>query len=395
MTRVVLAKAYRTPIGVFGGAFKDIPAYDLGATVIKHIVANTGIDTNEINEVIMGNVLQAGQGQNPARIASIKGGLSEATPAFTLNKVCGSGLKAIQLAYQSIVAGDNEVVIAGGMESMSQSPMLLKNGRFGFKMGNQALEDSMVSDGLIDKFNDYHMGITAENLVEKYGISREEQDQFAAQSQQKAAHAQETGGFDAEIVPVEVPQRKGDPIIVSQDEGIRQGTTADKLGKLRPAFKKDGSVTAGNASGINDGAAAMLVMTEEKAKALGVKPIAVLDSFGTSGVDPSIMGIGPVEAVRQALKRSNKSVSDIDVFELNEAFASQSLAVDRELQLPQDKVNVKGGAIALGHPIGASGARILVTLLHQLNETTKTGIASLCIGGGQGIATVVSRYEEG
>ncbi|MFL1624056.1 acetyl-CoA C-acetyltransferase [Staphylococcus capitis] len=394
MTRVVLAEAYRTPIGVFGGAFKDVPAYDLGATVIKHIVANTGIDTNEINEVIMGNVLQAGQGQNPARIASIKGGLSEATPSFTLNKVCGSGLKAIQLAYQSIVAGDNEVVIAGGMESMSQSPMLLKNGRFGFKMGNQALEDSMVSDGLTDKFNDYHMGITAENLVEKYGISREEQDQFAAQSQQKAAHAQETGGFDAEIVPVEVPQRKGDPIIVSQDEGIRQGTTADKLGKLRPAFKKDGSVTAGNASGINDGAAAMLVMTEEKAKALGVKPIAVLDSFGTSGVDPSIMGIGPVEAVRQALKRSNESVSDIDVFELNEAFASQSLAVDRELQLPQDKVNVKGGAIALGHPIGASGARILVTLLHQLNEATKTGIASLCIGGGQGIATVVSRYEE-
>ena len=260
-------------------------------------------------------------------------------------------------------------------------------------MGNQALEDSMVSDGLTDKFNDYHMGITAENLVEKYGITREEQDQFAAHSQQKAEHAQETGGFDAEIVPVEVPQRKGEPVVVSQDEGIRPGTTAEKLSHLRPAFKKDGSVTAGNASGINDGAAAMLVMTEEKAKALGVKPIAVLESFGTSGVDPSVMGIGPVEAVRQALKRSGKTASDIDVFELNEAFASQSLAVDRELQLPQDKVNVKGGAIALGHPIGASGARILVTLLHQLNETTQNGLASLCIGGGQGIAILVSHYD--
>ena len=385
MSRIVLAEAYRTPIGVFGGAFKDIPAYELGATVIRQILEHSQIDPNEINEVILGNVLQAGQGQNPARIAAV--------PSFTVNKVCGSGLKAIQLAYQSIVAGDNEIVIAGGMESMSQSPMLLKNSRFGFKMGNQTLEDSMIADGLTDKFNDYHMGITAENLVEQYQISRKEQDQFAFDSQQKASRAQQAGVFDAEIVPVEVPQRKGDPLIISQDEGIRPQTTIDKLAQLRPAFKKDGSVTAGNASGINDGAAAMLVMTEDKAKALGLQPIAVLDSFGASGVAPSIMGIGPVEAIHKALKRSNKVINDVDIFELNEAFAAQSIAVNRELQLPQDKVNVNGGAIALGHPIGASGARTLVSLLHQLSDAKPTGVASLCIGGGQGIATVVSKYE--
>ena len=386
MSRIVLAEAYRTPIGVFGGVFKDIPAYELGATVIRQILEHSQIDPNEINEVILGNVLQAGQGQNPARIAAIHGGVPEAVPSFTVNKVCGSGLKAIQLAYQSIV-------IAGGMESMSQSPMLLKNSRFGFKMGNQTLEDSMIADGLTDKFNDYHMGITAENLVEQYQISRKEQDQFAFDSQQKASRAQQAGVFDAEIVPVEVPQRKGDPLIISQDEGIRPQTTIDKLAQLRPAFKKDGSVTAGNASGINDGAAAMLVMTEDKAKALGLQPIAVLDSFGASGVAPSIMGIGPVEAIHKALKRSNKVINDVDIFELNEAFAAQSIAVNRELQLPQDKVNVNGGAIALGHPIGASGARTLVSLLHQLSDAKPTGVASLCIGGGQGIATVVSKYE--
>ena len=384
MSRIVLAEAYRTPIGVFGGVFKDIPAYELGATVIRQILEHRQIDPNEINEVILGNVLQAGQGQNPARIAAIHGGVPEAVPSFTVNKVCGSGLKAIQLAYQSIV---------GGMESMSQSPMLLKNSRFGFKMGNQTLEDSMIADGLTDKFNDYHMGITAENLVEQYQISRKEQDQFAFDSQQKASRAQQAGVFDAEIVPVEVPQRKGDPLIISQDEGIRPQTTIDKLAQLRPAFKKDGSVTAGNASGINDGAAAMLVMTEDKAKALGLQPIAVLDSFGASGVAPSIMGIGPVEAIHKALKRSNKVINDVDIFELNEAFAAQSIAVNRELQLPQDKVNVNGGAIALGHPIGASGARTLVSLLHQLSDAKPTGVASLCIGGGQGIATVVSKYE--
>ncbi|MDG5130679.1 acetyl-CoA C-acetyltransferase [Staphylococcus aureus] len=393
MTRVVLAAAYRTPIGVFGGAFKDVPAYDLGATLIEHIIKETGLNPSEINEVIIGNVLQAGQGQNPARIAAMKGGLLETVPAFTVNKVCGSGLKSIQLAYQSIVTGENDIVLAGGMENMSQSPMLVNNSRFGFKMGHQSMVDSMVYDGLTDVFNQYHMGITAENLVEQYGISREEQDTFAVNSQQKAVRAQQNGGFDSEIVPVSIPQRKGEPIVVSKDEGVRENVSVEKLSRLRPAFKKDGTVTAGNASGINDGAAMMLVMSEDKAKELNIEPLAVLDGFGSHGVDPSIMGIAPVGAVEKALKRSEKELSDIDVFELNEAFAAQSLAVDRELKLPPEKVNVKGGAIALGHPIGASGARVLVTLLHQLNDEVETGLTSLCIGGGQAIAAVVSKYK--
>ncbi|MBU9783735.1 acetyl-CoA C-acetyltransferase [Staphylococcus aureus] len=393
MTRVVLAAAYRTPIGVFGGAFKDVPAYDLGATLIEHIIKETGLNPSEINEVIIGNVLQAGQGQNPARIAAMKGGLPETVPVFTVNKVCGSGLKSIQLAYQSIVTGENDIVIAGGMENMSQSPMLVNNSRFGFKMGHQSMVDSMVYDGLTDVFNQYHMGITAENLVEQYGISREEQDTFAVNSQKKAANAQQNGGFDSEIVPVSIPQRKGEPIVVTKDEGVRENVSVEKLSRLRPAFKKDGTVTAGNASGINDGAAMMLVMSEDKAKELNIEPLAVLDGFGSHGVDPSIMGIAPVGAVEKALKRSKKELSDIDVFELNEAFAAQSLAVDRELKLPPEKVNVKGGAIALGHPIGASGARVLVTLLHQLNDEVETGLTSLCIGGGQAIAAVVSKYK--
>lgn len=393
MTRVVLAAAYRTPIGVFGGAFKDVPAYDLGATLIEHIIKETGLNPSEINEVIIGNVLQAGQGQNPARIAAMKGGLPETVPAFTVNKVCGSGLKSIQLAYQSIVTGENDIVLAGGMENMSQSPMLVNNSRFGFKMGHQSMVDNMVYDGLTDVFNQYHMGITAENLVEQYGISREEQDAFAVNSQQKAVRAQQNGGFDSEIVPVSIPQRKGEPIVVSKDEGVRGDASVEKLSRLRPAFKKDGTVTAGNASGINDGAAMMLVMSEDKAKELDIEPLAVLDGFGSHGVDPSIMGIAPVGAVEKALKRSKKELSDIDVFELNEAFAAQSLAVDRELKLPPEKVNVKGGAIALGHPIGASGARVLVTLLHQLNDEVETGLTSLCIGGGQAIAAVVSKYK--
>lgn len=372
MTRVVLAAAYRTPIGVFGGAFKDVPAYDLGATLIEHIIKETGLNPSEINEVIIGNVLQAGQGQNPARIAAMKGGLPETVPAFTVNKVCGSGLKSIQLAYQSIVTGENDIVLAGGMENMSQSPMLVNNSRFGFKMGHQSMVDSMVYDGLTDVFNQYHMGITAENLVEQYGISREEQDTFAVNSQQKAVRAQQNGEFDSEIVPVSIPQRKGEPIVVTKDEGVRENVSVEKLSRLRPAFKKDGTVTAGNASGINDGAAMMLVMSEDKAKELNIEPLAVLDGFGSHGVDPSIMGIAPVGAVEKALKRSKKELSDIDVFELNEAFAAQSLAVDRELKLPPEKVNVKGGAIALGHPIGASGARVLVTLLHQLNDEVET-----------------------
>ncbi|UXV56005.1 acetyl-CoA C-acetyltransferase [Staphylococcus aureus] len=393
MTRVVLAAAYRTPIGVFGGAFKDVPAYDLGATLIEHIIKETGLNPSEINEVIIGNVLQAGQGQNPARIAAMKGGLPETVPAFTVNKVCGSGLKSIQLAYQSIVTGENDIVLAGGMENMSQSPMLVNNSRFGFKMGHQSMVDSMVYDGLTEVFNQYHMGITAENLVEQYGISREEQDTFAVNSQQKAVRAQQNGEFDSEIVPVSIPQRKGEPIVVTKDEGVRENVSVEKLSRLRPAFKKDGTVTAGNASGINDGAAMMLVMSEDKAKELNIEPLAVLDGFGSHGVDPSIMGIAPVGAVEKALKRSKKELSDIDVFELNEAFAAQSLAVDRELKLPPEKVNVKGGAIALGHPIGASGARVLVTLLHQLNDEVETGLTSLCIGGGQAIAAVVSKYK--
>ncbi|EOB6909365.1 TPA: acetyl-CoA C-acetyltransferase [Staphylococcus aureus] len=393
MTRVVLAAAYRTPIGVFGGAFKDVPAYDLVATLIEHIIKETGLNPSEIDEVIIGNVLQAGQGQNPARIAAMKGGLPETVPAFTVNKVCGSGLKSIQLAYQSIVTGENDIVLAGGMENMSQSPMLVNNSRFGFKMGHQSMVDSMVYDGLTDVFNQYHMGITAENLVEQYGISREEQDTFAVNSQQKAVRAQQNGEFDSEIVPVSIPQRKGEPIVVTKDEGVRENVSVEKLSRLRPAFKKDGTVTAGNASGINDGAAMMLVMSEDKAKELNIEPLAVLDGFGTHGVDPSIMGIAPVGAVEKALKRSKKELSDIDVFELNEAFAAQSLAVDRELKLPPEKVNVKGGAIALGHPIGASGARVLVTLLHQLNDEVETGLTSLCIGGGQAIAAVVSKYK--
>ncbi|MCQ1075770.1 acetyl-CoA C-acetyltransferase [Staphylococcus aureus] len=393
MTRVVLAAAYRTPIGVFGGAFKDVPAYDLGATLIEHIIKETGLNPSEIDEVIIGNVLQAGQGQNPARIAAMKGGLPETVPAFTVNKVCGSGLKSIQLAYQSIVTGENDIVLAGGMENMSQSPMLVNNSRFGFKMGHQSMVDSMVYDGLTDVFNQYHMGITAENLVEQYGISREEQDTFAVNSQQKAVRAQQNGEFDSEIVPVSIPQRKGEPIVVTKDEGVRENVSVEKLSRLRPAFKKDGTVTAGNASGINDGAAMMLVMSEDEAKELNIEPLAVLDGFGSHGVDPSIMGIAPVGAVEKALKRSKKELSDIDVFELNEAFAAQSLAVDRELKLPPEKVNVKGGAIALGHPIGASGARVLVTLLHQLNDEVETGLTSLCIGGGQAIAAVVSKYK--
>ncbi|HDA7333214.1 TPA: acetyl-CoA C-acetyltransferase [Staphylococcus aureus] len=393
MTRVVLAAAYRTPIGVFGGAFKDVPAYDLGATLIEHIIKETGLNPSEIDEVIIGNVLQAGQGQNPARIAAMKGGLPETVPAFTVNKVCGSGLKSIQLAYQSIVTGENDIVLAGGMENMSQSPMIVNNSRFGFKMGHQSMVDSMVYDGLTDVFNQYHMGITAENLVEQYGISREEQDTFAVNSQQKAVRAQQNGEFDSEIVPVSIPQRKGEPILVTKDEGVRENVSVEKLSRLRPAFKKDGTVTAGNASGINDGAAMMLVMSEDKAKELNIEPLAVLDGFGSHGVDPSIMGIAPVGAVEKALKRSKKELSDIDVFELNEAFAAQSLAVDRELKLPPEKVNVKGGAIALGHPIGASGARVLVTLLHQLNDEVETGLTSLCIGGGQAIAAVVSKYK--
>lgn len=389
---VVIVSAVRTAIGSFLGTLKDLPAVDLGAKVIEEALTQAGIANEEVDEVIMGNVLQAGLGQNPSRQAAIKAGLSESVPALTINKVCGSGLKAVHLARQAIVAGDADVIIAGGMENMSQAPYLLKDGREGFKMGDKTVVDSMVSDGLWCAFNDYHMGITAENLCDRYEISREEQDTFAAKSQEKAAAAIEAGKFKDEIVPVEIPQRKGDPIVFDTDEYVRQGTTAEQLGKLRPAFKRDGTVTAGNASGINDGAAAFVVMSKKKADELGLTPLATISANANAGVDPAVMGIGPVQAVKNALERASLSLEEIDLIEANEAFAAQSIAVDRELTFDQDKLNVNGGAIALGHPIGASGARILVTLLHEMKRRdVKTGLATLCIGGGQGVATVVTR----
>lgn len=391
--RVILAEAFRTPIGSLGGAFKDVRATDLGATLIQHIIQRHPSLVEKIDEVIIGNVLQAGQGQNPARIAAVKGGLPYNVPAFTVNKVCGSGLKAIQLAYQSIITGDQEVVLAGGMENMSQSPLLMTTGRFGFKMGNQTLIDSMISDGLTDAFHHYHMGITAENVAAHYNVSRIEQDKFALESQKKASLSNQTGAFKEEIVPVEVSRAKEKSEYINQDEGIRKGITLEKLQKLNPVFQRDGSVTAGNASSINDGAAMMLVMTEEKAISLGIKPLAVIECITTAGVDPKVMGIGPIPAIQKALSHAELNISDIDVFELNEAFAAQSLAVSQELRIPSECLNPKGGAIALGHPIGASGARILVTLLHQLSNEMRQGLAALCIGGGQGIATIVTHYK--
>lgn len=391
---IIIASAVRTPIGSFLGALKTVSAAELGAIAIKEAVQRAGIVPEEIDEVIMGNVLQAGSGQNPARQASIKAGLSEQVPATTINKVCGSGLKAVQLARQAILAGDADVIVAGGMESMSQAPYVLKNAREGFKMGDQQLVDTMISDGLWCAFNDYHMGITAENLCDRYELTREEQDEFAADSQKKAAAARAAGRFKEEIVPVEIPVRKGDPVLFSEDEYIKEGTTAEKLGKLRPAFKKEGSVTAGNASGLNDGAAALVIMSKTKADALGVEPLAVIRANATAGVDPAVMGIGPVQAVANVLKRADLTLDDIDLIEANEAFAAQSLAVGRELKLDNAKLNVNGGAIALGHPIGASGARILVTLLHEMKRRdAKRGLAALCVGGGQGVAAVVERTD--
>lgn len=389
---VVIVSAVRTAIGSFLGSLKDVPAVDLGATVIQEALTQAGVDKEEVDEVIMGNVLQAGLGQNPSRQAAIKAGLSDTVPALTINKVCGSGLKAVHLARQAILAGDADVIIAGGMENMSQAPYLLQDGREGFKMGDKKIVDSMISDGLWCAFNDYHMGTTAENLCDRYEITREEQDEFAARSQEKASAAIEAGRFKDEIVAVEIPQRKGDPIIFDTDEYVRKGTTAEQLGKLRPAFKRDGSVTAGNASGINDGAAAFVVMSKEKAEELGVTPLATISANANAGVDPAVMGMGPVQAVKNVLERASLSLGDIDLIEANEAFAAQSIAVDKELKFEQDKLNVNGGAIALGHPIGASGARILVTLLHEMKRRdAKKGLATLCIGGGQGVATIVTR----
>ena len=392
--QVVIVSATRTAIGSFNGSLKDVPATKLGATVIEAALAQANVAPALVEEVIMGNVLQAGLGQNPARQASLLAGLPESVPAMTINKVCGSGLKAIHLAFQAIKSGEAEIIVAGGMENMSQAPYVLSGARTGLRMGDQPLVDTIIKDGLECAFNDYHMGITAENLAEQYTISREAQDQFAATSQQKASQAIEADRFQAEITPVEIPQRKGDPVVFAEDEFPRAGTTAESLARLRPAFKKDGTVTAGNASGINDGAAAVVVMSARKAKELGLTPLVEIVANGTSGVDPSIMGIGPVKAVGQALQKAGLELDAIDVIEANEAFAAQSLAVDAELQFDPAKLNRNGGAIALGHPIGASGTRIMVTLIHEMLRTGEShGLATLCIGGGQGIATIVKKYE--
>jgi acetyl-CoA C-acetyltransferase len=390
MEQAVFLSAVRTPIGSFGGALKDLGAADLGAIVVREAVARAGVDPKEVGEVILGCVLQAGAGMNVARQASLRAGLSVETPAETVNRVCGSGLTAVVHASEALRAGYTDLVVAGGTESMSNAPYIMRGARWGLRMGNGELVDSLLTEGLTCSINGCHMGVTAEEIVTRYGVSRADQDAFAAESQRRAEQAIKEGRFDAEIVPVEIPSKKGDPVRVTRDEYPRAGTTAEKLGALKPAFKKDGSVTAGNASGINDGAAALVVATDDKARALGKKPLARIVSYATVGVDPKIMGMGPVPAVRRALDRAKLKLDDIDLFELNEAFASQSIAVVRELGIDPAKVNVHGGAIALGHPIGASGARILTTLIHMLRARgLRRGVASLCVGGGMGVAMVV------
>ncbi|MHC5132683.1 acetyl-CoA C-acetyltransferase [Pseudomonas glycinis] len=392
MQDVVIVAATRTAIGSFQGSLANVSAVDLGAAVIRQLLEQTGLDGAQVDEVIMGQVLTAGAGQNPARQAAIKAGLPHAVPAMTLNKVCGSGLKALHLGAQAIRCGDAEVIIAGGQENMSLSNYIMPGARTGLRMGHAQIVDTMISDGLWDAFNDYHMGITAENLVDKYQISREQQDAFAAASQQKAAAAIEAGRFVDEITPILIPQRKGDPVAFKVDEQPRGDTTAESLAKLRPAFKKDGSVTAGNASSLNDGAAAVILMSAEKAKSLGLPVLARIAAYANAGVDPAIMGIGPVSATRRCLDKAGWNIDQLDLIEANEAFAAQSLAVAKDLQWDLDKVNVNGGAIALGHPIGASGCRVLVTLLHEmLKRDAKKGLATLCIGGGQGVALALER----
>ncbi len=389
--KVVLAGACRTAIGSMGGALSTVPAADLGATVIKEALNRTGVAPEAVDEVLMGCVIQAGQGQNVARQASIKAGLPIEVPAVTINVVCGSGLNCVNLAATKILAGEADIVVAGGMENMSMAPYAMKQGRYGYRLGNGQLVDTMVNDALWDAFNNYHMGVTAENVCEQWGLTREELDEFAAWSQQKAVAAQAAGKFDDEIVPVEIVTKKK-TIVVNKDEGPREGTTAESISKLRPAFKKDGIVTAANASSINDGAAAIVVMSEEKAKELGVTPMATWVGGALGGVDPSIMGVGPVASTRKLMDKIGMTVADMDLIEANEAFAAQSLAVGRELGFDNDKLNVNGGAIALGHPVGASGCRILVTLLHEMQKRdAKTGLATLCIGGGMGCSTVVKR----
>ena len=392
MRDVVIVAARRTAIGAFGGGLSSLRADQLGTTVIKALLEETGVGGEQINEVVLGQVLTAGCGQNPARQSAINAGIPASVPAMTINKVCGSGLKAVHMAVQAIRCGDADMIIAGGQESMSLAPHVLPNSRNGQRMGNWTMIDTMVTDGLWDTFNDYHMGVTAENIVEKYGISREEQDEFAAASQQKAVAARETGRFDGEIVPVSIPQRKGDPIIVSKDEGPRDGVIGEGLGKLRPAFKKDGTVTAGNASSLNDGAAAVMVCSAEKAKELGLTPLATIKAYANAGVDPTIMGTGPIPASQRCLKLAGWSVDDLDLIEANEAFAAQAISVNRDMGWDTNKVNVNGGAVALGHPIGASGCRILVSLLHEMvRRDANKGLATLCIGGGMGVALAVER----
>ncbi len=392
MEDIVIVGAARTAVGKFGGSLAKIPAPELGATVIKALLERTGVGADQIGEVIMGQVLAAGSGQNPARQAMMKAGIAKETPALTINAVCGSGLKAVMLAAQAVAWGDSEIVIAGGQENMSASPHVLMGSRDGQRMGDWKMVDSMIVDGLWDVYNQYHMGITAENVAKAHGVTREQQDALALASQQKAAAAQDAGKFKDEIVPVVIPQKKGDPLVFDADEYLNRKTSADALSGLRPAFDKAGSVTAGNASGINDGAAAVMVMKASKAAALGLKPLATIRSFATSGLDPATMGMGPVPASQKALSRAGWSVGDVDLFELNEAFAAQACAVNQGLGVDPAKVNVNGGAIAIGHPIGASGCRILVTLLHEMQRRdVKKGLAALCIGGGMGVSLTVER----
>jgi acetyl-CoA C-acetyltransferase len=392
MTDIVITNALRTAIGKFSGSLAKIPAPELGATIIRALLAQSGIKAEQISEVILGQVLTAGSGQNPARQASIKAGLPHSIPAMTINKVCGSGLKAVMLAAQAVQCGDADIVIAGGQENMSASPHVLLGSRDGFRMGDAKLIDSMIVDGLWDVYNQYHMGTTAENVAKKYEISRGQQDEFAVASQNKAEAAQKAGRFKDEIVPVMIPQRKGDPLAFATDEFVKAGTTLDSISGLRPAFSKDGSVTAANASGLNDGGAAVLVMSAARAAQLGLKPLAKIKAFASSGVDPALMGMGPVPASRRALEKAGWKPADLDLMEINEAFAAQACAVNKEMEWDTSKINVNGGAIALGHPIGASGCRVLVTLLHEMGRrNAKRGLASLCIGGGMGVALAVER----
>lgn len=392
MKNVVIVSATRTAVGKFGGSLKDFSPAQLGSVVLKDALKRVNVENSEVKEVIMGNVLSAGHGQNVARQAAIGAGIPKEVSSFCVNKVCGSGLKSVVLGAQSIMLGDADVVLAGGMESMSMAPYALKKNRWGAKMGNDEVVDLMIYDGLWDVFGNYHMGITAENVAEKYKITRQEQDEFSAISQNKAEAAIKAGKFKDEIVPIAIPQPKGDPVLFDTDEFPRFGTTKETLAKLKPAFKKDGTVTAGNASGINDGAACVLLMSEEKAKEKGLTPMATIKSYGLCGVAPELMGLGPIGATKKAIEKAGITSDKLDLIELNEAFASQSIAVRKELGLNPDKVNVNGGAIALGHPIGASGTRILVTLLHELQRRKGIyGLATLCIGGGQGIAMVVKR----